>query len=105
MRWLATVAALLGCAPASGGQAPRATRTPYVPETLAGTPASCSKALVADLKGKRWDPARVEAVRTRAKARTIRVLGPTAAATMDYSPDRLTVQLDARSRVVSIECG
>jgi hypothetical protein len=38
-------------------------------------------------------------------ARTIRWVQPGMAITMDYSPTRLTVHLDAQNRIESLNCG
>ena len=40
-----------------------------------------------------------------AQARKLRWVGHGMAVTMDYNPNRLTVQLDEQSRVVSAKCG
>ena len=39
------------------------------------------------------------------RARTLRWVPPGGAVTMDYSPQRLTVQLDAQGRIASAKCG
>ena len=40
-----------------------------------------------------------------ARARTLRWVPHGGAVTMDYSPQRLTVQLDAQGRIASAKCG
>jgi len=55
--------------------------------------------------GRTADEATVEAVRTAARARAVRVLHPGQPATMDYRPDRLNLEVDADNKIVSARCG
>lgn len=102
MRWMAAILALAGCAPSP---APR-TEPPVQGDTgVPGEPFPCSEAAVADLVGKPWTNALTDQVRDRSKARMVRVVRPGDAVTMDFSPERLNVQLDARDRIVEFRCG
>jgi hypothetical protein len=105
MKWMAAILALAGCAPAAqtGGQ----TTTPPTGGNQTGGPTlmPCQESLVAEHVGKRFDPAKANAIRDQAKARTVRVVGPGDAVTMDYSPERLNINLDEKGMIVEFRCG
>lgn len=44
-------------------------------------------------------------IRNLTGARTMRPLGPGQAATMDFRPDRVTIDLDGQRRIRAIRCG
>ena len=44
-------------------------------------------------------------IRSLTGARTLRPVGPGEAVTMDFRPDRATIELDAQRRVQAIRCG
>jgi len=50
-----------------------------------------------------------EALKIRAReasgSRTVRVIRPGEAITMDYGLDRLNIELDAREKIISVRCG
>lgn len=43
--------------------------------------------------------------RTAAGARTVRVIAPGQAVTMDFRPDRLNIETDAAGDIVTVRCG
>ncbi|ARS25757.1 I78 family peptidase inhibitor [Sphingomonas sp. KC8] len=47
----------------------------------------------------------VERARRAARARTVRVLRPGQPVTMDYRVDRLNIEIDTRSFILSVRCG
>jgi len=104
MRWMAMILALASCAPAvqTGHMAYPSNDTGG---TAAPIPMPCQEALVVDQVGKRFDPAGIDAVRDRARARTVRVVRPGDAVTMDHRPDRLNIQLDGQDRIAQFRCG
>lgn len=65
----------------------------------------CGETRVADLVGKPWTEAMRAPTLKRTGARTIRVIAPGDAVTMDYRTDRLNIETDAAGRVVRIKCG
>jgi hypothetical protein len=38
-------------------------------------------------------------------ARTARVVEPGEVVTMEFSPDRLTIEVDGRNRIINLRCG
>lgn len=67
-------------------------------------PAACDAARAEAYVGRNGAAVADEA-RTAAGARTVRVIAPGQAVTMDSRPDRLNVETDARGNVVSVRCG
>lgn len=61
---------------------------------------SCSADAVQSLIG-----TNIAAVDTRPLARTVRVIPPNSAVTMDYNPQRLNIETDARGVIVRLSCG
>jgi hypothetical protein len=55
-------------------------------------------------QGLSWEESE-HAVRSAARGLPIRVLGPRDKGTMDFSADRMNVQLGPDGRIVSIRCG
>ncbi|HSP25780.1 MAG TPA: I78 family peptidase inhibitor [Saliniramus sp.] len=47
----------------------------------------------------------IDDVAEATRARTVRVVRPGEAVTYDYRPDRLTIQVDRRNRIVDLSCG
>lgn len=68
-------------------------------------PGTCNATAVQDLVG-RPNSAEVSAdAQRRSGARTVRVIRPGDAVTMDYRQDRLNIELDADSKIVRFNCG
>ncbi|MGE7204466.1 I78 family peptidase inhibitor [Sphingomonas sp. NPDC019816] len=65
----------------------------------------CGETRVADLLGKPWTEAMRAPTLKRTGARTIRVIAPGDAVTMDYRTDRLNIETDAAGRVTKVRCG
>ena len=81
------------CAPA---------QPPVTPDPVAG---ACQTEALAGMLGWRWsDARRGEALRVSG-ARSLRVIRPGDAVTMDFRADRLNVHLDARGQVDRFACG
>jgi uncharacterized protein YraI len=55
--------------------------------------------------GERARDSTVEAAAEAARARIVRVVRPGEAVTFDYRPDRLTIEVDRRNRIVDLSCG
>lgn len=104
MKWMAAILALAGCAPAA--QTGQAT-TPPSGGTDTGVPTlmPCQESLVAEHVGKRFDPAKASAIRDQSKSRSVRVVRPGDAVTMDYSPERLNIHLDEKGTIIEFRCG
>lgn len=67
--------------------------------------ADCGDAKLADLMGKAWaESMRADALK-RSGARTLRVIAPGMAVTMDYRTDRLNIETDEAGRITRIRCG
>jgi hypothetical protein len=47
----------------------------------------------------------VERAQRDAGARTVRVIGPDDAVTLEHNPQRLNVEVDAANRIVNLRCG
>ncbi len=82
---------LAGCAPVAPGPA------------AAGS--ECRADAVAGLVGRTLDAATQAAAQRGSDARTIRVIRPGMAVTMDYRTDRLNIDVDAEGRITSVRCG
>ena len=80
--------------------------TTMEPESPAPAPEDgCGAARVADLVGRTRSGALEADVAARSGARRVRWIRPGDAVTMDYSPERLNVHLDAQGRVDHFACG
>jgi uncharacterized protein YraI len=55
--------------------------------------------------GERARRSTIDDVAEATRARTVRVVRPGEAVTFDYRPDRLTIQVDRRNRIVDLSCG
>lgn len=55
--------------------------------------------------GAPFNPRTGKAIRSATGARTLRPAGPDQAVTMDFRPDRATIELDGNRRVRAIRCG
>lgn len=90
---IAALPLLAGCVGQSGGQ-------PGLPDPLPPAPGACGAPALQDLVGQ--DGSILDRIRLAAPARIIR---PGQAVTMDYSPDRLNIELDAANRIQRVYCG
>lgn len=104
---LSAAALLSACAPMNADSNP----PPASPAPPAETPASptpeatCDAAKVQNHLGHTLTPAMTEQIRLQAGANSVRVIAPDSAVTMDYRPDRLNIEHDARMKVLTIRCG
>jgi uncharacterized protein YraI len=55
--------------------------------------------------GERARSSLIDEVAEAARARTVRVVRSGDAVTFDYQPDRLTIEVDRRNRIVDLSCG
>lgn len=55
--------------------------------------------------GRPADDRAIASIRRATHSRTVRVVHPGQPVTMDFRPDRLTVEVDNRNRIVSARCG
>ncbi|KQX19061.1 MULTISPECIES: I78 family peptidase inhibitor [unclassified Sphingomonas] len=75
-----------------------------VPESNVVPPVACDAARVEAYVG-RNGTAVAEEARTAAGARSVRVIAPGQAVTMDFRRDRLNIETDASGTVVRVSCG
>jgi len=91
------MAALTACTPVPPAETPAQT-TPVAE-------ANCSAEAAGGLIGKRYSADAVEKARLAAGARTLRIIRPGMAVTMDYRADRLNLDLDDKDVVTRVHCG
>jgi hypothetical protein len=91
MRVLILLAALTACAP--------------VPPAETPAPANCAAGAANGLVGKPYTADAVEQARIASGSRTVRVIRPGTAVTMDFRVDRLNVDLDEKDVVTRVHCG
>ncbi len=97
-RFAVIAVALAGCT--SNAAAPVAeTMPPVVADD------GCGGSRVVDLVGKPMSEAVEADVRQRSGAKSVRVIRPGMAVTMDFRPDRLNVDVDEKNVVTGIRCG
>ncbi len=65
---------------------------------------ACGAARAKALVGKMATPAIIARIKTASGATATRVIRPNMAVTMDYSPSRLNIELDAKGRVKALRC-
>lgn len=66
---------------------------------------TCNAAPAQSFVGRTHDEALAEEVRRRTGSRTVRVLRPGQVVTMEYSEQRVNIELDAANRVIAVRCG
>jgi hypothetical protein len=84
---------------------PACATTPAEEAPPAPAAASCRADRLGDLVGRPVSAALAEAALARSGARRLRWIRPGQMVTMDYSPDRLNIHLDAQGKVVRFACG
>jgi hypothetical protein len=67
--------------------------------------AKCQADRIGSMIGQVLTPAFQSKARSRAHARTVRVIGPGMTVTMDYRVDRLNIHIDDKNRVTRVDCG
>jgi hypothetical protein len=92
MKAILLLAGLAACAP-----------TPAVDEPA--KEAICSVEGLNDAVGKPYSADLVERTRIRSGSKTVRVIRPGMAVTMDYRIDRLNIDLDEKGIVTRLHCG
>ncbi len=85
------------------GLALSACATPIPPTNI--SPATCNAEAARAAIGRATDEATVERARADAGARSVRVLQPGMAATMEYLQDRLNIQVNERGAITGLNCG
>jgi len=76
-----------------------------VPASPVAAPQSCDAQAVQSLIGKLFAAELQAHAQQLSGARSVRVIRPGQAVTMDYSGSRLNIELDASGRVVRVHCG
>ncbi len=71
----------------------------------ADQPMECNAEAVQNVIGQSYTDALGEAARQESGSRSLRVMRPGQAVTLDYRIDRLNLELDAGGKVVSARCG
>lgn len=66
---------------------------------------ACRADKVQSLLGQPLTPTLTKQAQERATARTVRVIRPGQAVTMDYRTDRLNIELDSTDRITALRCG
>jgi hypothetical protein len=97
MRIMILLVALTACTPAPPVEPPA--QTPPVAE------GNCSAEAAGDLVGKPYSAEAVEKARLASGSKTVRVIRPGMAVTMDYRIDRLNIDLDEKDVVTRVHCG
>ena len=69
------------------------------------TAGACDASPVQGVLGQSVSPQEAEAARLQAGARTVRVIGHDQIISKEFNATRLSLQLDARGRVVRVFCG
>ncbi|MGO1069804.1 I78 family peptidase inhibitor [Lysobacter sp. CA199] len=77
--------------------------TPIPPTNI--SPAACNAEAARWAIGRAPDEATVERARTETGSRDVRVLKPGMAATMDFRPDRLNIDVNERGAITGLRCG
>ncbi|RHW17079.1 Elastase inhibitor AFLEI Flags: Precursor [Sphingomonas gilva] len=85
-------------APASNTQTPAG-------EGMADMPMVCDAEAVQDLAGKPYTEAVGQDAQTRSNARSMRLIRPGMAVTMDYRNDRLNIEVDDKNVITTVRCG
>lgn len=78
---------------------------PMPPVDAPATEVSCSIDGLGDAVGKPYSAQSAELLKSRSGSKTMRVIRPGMAVTMDYRVDRLNIELDARNIVTRVNCG
>jgi hypothetical protein len=77
--------------------------TPIPPTNI--SPAACNAEAARWAIGRAPDEATVERARTETGSKSVRVLKPGTAATMDFRPDRLNIDVNDRGAITGLRCG
>lgn len=93
---LALLAVLAGCSSVDGS------KTPAAPANPNGV---CNAELVQGMLGQTATAEQVEQARQHAGARSVRVLAPGDAVTLDYNSQRLNIDIDEAEVIQQINCG
>ena len=100
----APLLALTACAtPTAPASPPSPAPAPAMPPPALG--GECNAANAQFAVGRSVDAALQDDARQRSGARTVRVIRPGDAVTMDYSTQRLNLELDAAGKVARARCG
>ena len=111
---LGLAVATAGCAEqgarSAGATTPASEPAPTVPEspppsTDDGAKATCDASSLGDLVGKAATSELAADALKRSGAKSMRLLKPGMAVTMDYREDRLNIEVDAADKVVGSRCG
>lgn len=78
---------------------------PVPPVTEPVQAASCSIDGLTAAVGKPYSAALGDETRTRSGAKTVRIIRPGMAVTMDYRTDRLNIDLDEKDVITRLHCG
>jgi hypothetical protein len=83
------------------------TTAPVVPGPLppGPAPAACNAAAASWAMGEEARAGVLERATLDSGARTARVVEPGEVVTMEFSPDRLTIEVDGRNRIINLRCG
>ena len=65
----------------------------------------CNVDKLSGVLGQSASAALIEQVQRQANAKTLRVLAPGDAATMDYNPQRLNIDIDESEVIIRLTCG
>jgi hypothetical protein len=104
---LATALALGACAPVDSGVSAGAPGNLPPPPTPREDeePMTCDAKDTAWALGKTADEATVTRVRTETGSKSVRVIKPGMAVTMDYREDRVNIDVDDANRILKVRCG
>lgn len=74
-------------------------------DTMEGMPMVCDAAAAQDLVGKPYSDAAGKDAQARTKSKSMRLIRPGMAVTMDFRNDRLNIEVDDKSVITAIRCG
>lgn len=74
-------------------------------EQAAEISGACNVDTIRGVLGQTTNAERIEQVQQQANATTLRVLTPADAATLDYNPQRLNIDIDESEVIIRLTCG
>jgi Peptidase inhibitor I78 family len=106
---LPLAALALACTPAptvdSTIETPAGETTMPAPETPMDGMMVCDAAAVQNLVGKPYTEAVGKDAQARSKSKSMRLIRPGMAVTMDFRNDRLNIEVDEKNAITAVRCG
>lgn len=109
LAFLPLAAMMIACTPTpvvdSTTQAPTGETAMPAPETPLDGMMVCDAAAVQNLVGKTYSEAVSKDAQARSKSKSMRLIRPGMAVTMDFRNDRLNIEVDDTSVITAVRCG